>query len=115
MCTSNVWEYKRCKLASTTNCHQKSIPKYCLRQRAGLYANTYHPVRIINAIPTKSGVYVFRTVDETCPTCFLEEALAEQERRKQEEEKQAAEDKQRVDEATPDLSECLDPFSHLLS
>lgn len=96
--------------------------KRCFKARAGLNGNAYHPILIANCITTKSGDLVRAQVNETCPTCYPEEAFAEQEQRRQREEKRVAREKKLAEEdaersaaATPDLSECLDPFSYLLS
>lgn len=123
MCTSESWEYKRCKQASSNTRHKKVNAKYCLKYKAGFYANSYHPMRVVNCISDESGFMRYREVDETCPVCYPEEAQAEQEqkkqeeeeRKKQEEEKRAAEEIERPEYATPDVSECFYPFSNLKS
>lgn len=113
MCECDSFRYKRCKQRVTP--HTKDIIRICLKQKMGLYANTYHPIHIVNSIKDKTGFGRPPVIDEYCPHCYSEEAAAEQARRKREAEKRAAHDAQSFKAMTPDLTEYMDPFAQDLS
>lgn len=103
MCECEVHDYKRCKRPRTCR-HYKSNTKICTGAKLGLYANTYHPVRITNNIPTRSGHPIHQVIDETCPECYPEEAAAEKEQRERQqamrEEEEMAERRKTMNQAT---------------